>query len=47
MYIFFRNYFRYKIIYLEIFNGFDEIEYVNVMDKLLVFVLNIYLVFFY
>lgn len=33
MYISFRNYLRYKTIHPETFNGFDEIEYVNVMDK--------------
>lgn len=33
MYISFRNYLRYKTIYPETFNGFDEIKYVNVMDK--------------
>lgn len=42
MYISFRNYLRYKTIYPETFNGFDEIEYVNVMDKSPVPVLNTY-----
>lgn len=45
MYISFRNYLRYKTIYPETFNGFDEIKYVNVMDKSPVPVLNTYSVF--
>lgn len=45
MYISFRNYLRYKTIYPETFNDFDEKEYVNVMDKSPVPVLNTYSVF--